>query len=351
MPDTVIETMAPAAPREVSRILADAADLIAAASYRDAIDAVTSANRALRSPELYRRLMQLRAEAFASIERSPPLWPWPVEYPDPFPDLIGLPEIDASELTVEIMGGAIQHHGALWVHGFVAAGEADDLRQGIERAFAARDAHYAGAAQDATDPWYAQNPLESRIVLGRRWMETAGGVWTADSPRMTSELIDFYYSKGLIDIIAQFMGEHPALSVGKSTLRRMPCAGPTFWHQDGAFLGPDTRTVNLWLALSDCGEDAPGLDIVGQRLDHIVPTGTHGAAFDWSVGEGMIESLEQDGVTVVSPVFKPGDALLFDQLMLHRTGVRVGMTKDRWAIENWFFAPSTFPMEQGPLMV
>ena len=30
------------------------------------------------------------------------------------------------------------------------------------------------------------------------------------------------------------------------------------WHQDGAFLGEGISTLNLWLPLSDCGDDAPG---------------------------------------------------------------------------------------------
>ena len=52
---------------------------------------------------------------------------------------------------------------------------------------------------------------------------------------------------------------------------------------------------------------------------------------------------------VAAPRFKAGDALLFDQMFLHRTGVRPGMTRERLAIESWFFAGSTFPMEQMPI--
>jgi hypothetical protein len=254
-------------------------------------------------------------------------------------------------LTVEIMGGAFQHHGALWVHDFIPGEEAERLRQGIEQAFKARDAHYAGASIEETNPWYAQIRLESAVAMARGWVEDGGGVWTADSPRMMFELIEFFQQSGLIDIITAFLGERPALSVGKSTLRRVPCTSSTDWHQDGAFLGETVRTVNVWASLSDCGEDAPGLDIVAQRLPYVVQPGTHGAAFDWSVGPGKVELLQQEGAPVVSPVFKPGDIMLFDQLMLHRTGIRPGMTKSRWAVESWFFAPSTYPVEQGPLVI
>jgi hypothetical protein len=38
-------------------------------------------------------------------------------------------------------------------------------------------------------------------------------------------------------------------------------------------------------------------------------------------------------------------------MMLHRTGRSDGMTRPRWAIESWFFAPSHYPPAQVPLLV
>ncbi len=54
---------------------------------------------------------------------------------------------------------------------------------------------------------------------------------------------------------------------------------------------------------------------------------------------------------VLSPVFAPGDAVIFDQYLLHRTGVKDGLTKDRYALEAWFFAPSHFPENYHGLLV
>ena len=50
------------------------------------------------------------------------------------------------------------------------------------------------------------------------------------------------------------------------------------------------------------------------------------------------------------PVFGPGDALLFDHLFLHRTAISPTMTRPRHAMETWFFAPSTYPDGQIPLV-
>ena len=53
---------------------------------------------------------------------------------------------------------------------------------------------------------------------------------------------------------------------------------------------------------------------------------------------------------MVRPLFEPGDALLFDDLMLHRTAAAPGLTRARYAIESWFFAPSTYPADQIPIV-
>jgi len=49
--------------------------------------------------------------------------------------------------------------------------------------------------------------------------------------------------------------------------------------------------------------------------------------------------------------FKAGDAIVFDEMNLHRTSTLPGMTKSRFAIEAWFFAPSCYPLDQLPILV
>jgi hypothetical protein len=56
----------------------------------------------------------------------------------------------------------------------------------------------------------------------------------------------------------------------------------------------------------------------------------------------VVEGLVGGPHGIVRPEFGAGDALLFDHLFLHRTGVGPGMTQQRWAIESWFFGrPAT----------
>ncbi len=49
------------------------------------------------------------------------------------------------------------------------------------------------------------------------------------------------------------------------------------------------------------------------------------------------------------PHFRAGDAMLFDML-LHRTAVGPEMTRERYAMETWLFAPSTYPDGQIPVV-
>ena len=64
----------------------------------------------------------------------------------------------------------------------------------------------------------------------------------------------------------------------------------------------------------------------------------------------MVER-EAKGTPICRPVFEPGDALLFDELFLHRTACEPEMSRERHAIETWLFAPSVYPAKQIPLVV
>ncbi len=108
------------------------------------------------------------------------------------------------------------------------------------------------------------------------------------------------------------------------------------------------RALNVWLSLSRCGDEAPGLDIVPERLEEIVPTGTDGATFNWSVSPQVVEEVTAR-TGVVRPIFEPGDAILFDEMNLHSTAADPSMPNPRYAIESWFFGLSGFPAEYVPI--
>jgi hypothetical protein len=337
-------------PAAVEHALTAARELEEAGRAFEAVDVLMEANRLHRDPELERLLVLTRHAALDDAEPEAGFQSWPRELPDPFPDLDGPPEVELRDLNGAILGGAIVNHGCLIVRGLADRMESESLSRSIDRAFEACDARNSGTPLEQTAPWYVPfNPRpEYPLTIGERWwVRNGGGVWTADSPRVMFEVLDLLERKGLRGVLGDYLGERPGLSVKKCTLRRVPVDSGTDWHQDGAFLGSDIRTVNVWLTLTDCGQDAPGLDVVPKRID-LVETGTDGAQFDWSVGPGAVERVSTD-CGVVRPMFRAGDAVLFDERFLHRTGVSPGMTTERYAIETWFFAPSHYPHPQIPI--
>ena len=96
---------------------------------------------------------------------------------------------------------------------------------------------------------------------------------------------------GLGELVGEYLGEWPALSAKKTSLRRARPDSPTEWHQDGAFLGDGIRTVNAWTALTPCGRDAPGVEVFARPFDEIVATGTDDALFNWSVSPEQAQRL------------------------------------------------------------
>ena len=331
--------------------------LVTKGQLLDAVDVLTEANRRQRDPDVERRLVRLRHEAFAEIDRSEPDVRPPVAQCGQATAAVR-PVVSRSELTPESLRSGILEHGSLHVRGAVPLARVDELVEGIDRALAAAESHASGLGGVEMTPWcepFSAHPSYPKIMnrqLGnrRKWVQESGGVWTADSPRMLFEFFDMLDSVGLRQLITDYLGERPALAIDKCTLRRVGLDTSTDWHQDGAFLGDGIRTVNMWLSLSHCGRDAPGLDIVPARLDHIVETGTEGAKFGWSVGPGVVERVSA-ATPVSRPVFEPGDALFFDDLFLHRTAIDPSVSRERYAIETWFFAPSAYPEKYVPLMV
>ena len=298
------------------------------------------------------RLSALRMEAAdLAMEAAEARPDWPPKLPDVFPGK-DLPEIDASELDWRKLGGGVLHHGSLLVRNLVDDATAARLCDRIDATLDAYDRLQSGGERSPADCAYLPVALspEEPLAVTRGWSRDSGGVWAVEAPVLFETVVALYRTNGLLDAIECYLGEPPLLSVGKTVLRRAEPQGHDGFHQDGAFMGAGTRAVNVWLALSDCGQEAPGLELVPARLPGIVATGTEGAAIDWAVGRPVAERVAGER-GLVMPTFRAGDALIFDHLMLHSTGFLPGMTKRRYAVEAWFFAPSAAPRDQVPLAI
>ncbi len=332
------------------------------ATPKGRIEELTRENRNSPSSETERQLLRLRHRAFienGSGEKASGLV-------EPAAGEIelgldhGVPVIDREQANAATVRSAILRYGSVRIRKLfdeaAAARFVADIDKTFEASAAYMEAEEAGAVDDFEGgplaPWFHPfKPLPGYTLGGgRNWNKNQSSIWAADSPRLMFELIEEFERSGVTKLTTDYLGERPALSMNKAVLRRVSAdgAGGADWHQDGAFLGAGIRSLNVWLALTPCGETAPGMDVVGRRLEEIVPTGRNGANFNWSVAASDAEEAAGEA-GIVRPVFEAGDALLFDHLMLHRTAAEPTMPDKRYAIETWFFAPSAYPDKQVPL--
>lgn len=327
--------------------MAAAAASASAGRALDAIDDLTRLNRARRDPRVERQLVGVRHAASSELPASGRS-EWPPTLVDPFPEEQRLPAVEAAQLSGAVVGGGITNHGCVRVNGLIEASAVGRLKEQIDRAFDGRARLADGADPSEVAPWYV--PFEA----GR---EEADGysspffVRVVDAPGTMWEVVELFERTGVIAAVAEYFGERPTMIANKWVLRRAPHgADGTDFHQDGAFLGEGIRTVNCWIALSDCGPGTgrPALELVPRRFPDIIPTGV-GAKHTWSLAEDTVLQAAPD-VSVAQPVIDAGDALFFDERMPHRTtnGPELGT---RYAIESWFVAPSSSLPRHEPIVV
>jgi hypothetical protein len=333
-----------------------------AGRMRDAISEWTALNRIEADPWIESHLVDLRCDprtiaADYDADAGLPADQWPRQLADPFPDITDRPpEIQADQLTMEVLGGAILHHGCLLVRGLFSRERADELRATIDQAFAGRQQHVAGVPSDRTTPWYVPcgpwDAAEPKAANGvRNYNDTCKAVHVADSPRALFQVFEALASTNVVSVINEYLGERALLSVRKTMIRRVPPDAKPAFHQDGTFMGVDTRAVDIWVALTECGDgtDAPGLSVLPKRLNGSARPDAVGPLVPLNPAE-LAEVA--DGTPVVRPHCQPGDALLFDELCLHANGGdRPGLARDRYALEAWMFAPSGKPGHYIPILV
>ena len=228
---------------------------------------------------------------------------------------------------------------------FISAEEAARLAELGRRCFAATDENLARTARGEPQTPSIYSTLRDAEPTSRmgndRFLRSYGGMPIESMPYAGHELFRLLRASGLLKLVEAYIGGRPLVSGKKCTLRLGDKDAPVrhVFHQDGAFLGGETaRTMNIWIALTDAGIDAPGLEVFPDRLAEILPIGGDGSTVPWEINEAQAYGFYGRDSMVI-PQFRPGDALIFDQMCLHRTHVTPEMTKHRLAYECWFFPP------------
>jgi hypothetical protein len=310
--------------------------------FARAIAEYTRANRARADERIECELVRLRHAAFlAGAAQSDTRALPPSDVAVPVDASLGLPVVESAP-SAAVLRSAIESHGSLIVRRLIGSEHVSILRDAILSAIRAREAQSAGSSEAAA--WYREFPP---VDVDARLFTVTDGVLGADSPRGLFRILEAFHAHGVDELAADFLGGRPAISAEKTVLRCINPQPPLAWHQDGAFLGERIRTLDVWIALTPCGRKTPGLEVLPRRVDRVLPTG---GLFSWGLPNEVVAAA-YPGVAGVQPEFEPGDAMLFDQLCVHRTGYLPGMQESRLGIECWFFAPSAMPRDYSGLLV
>ena len=129
---------------------------------------------------------------------------------------------------------AILDSGCLLIRGLVGPDRATELAADMDRAIEARA---SGSANGAEAGLYEEFESDPRFESpDRPWVTETGGLLVADSPKLMFDTLDLFEQAGLRQLLTGYLGERPAVSVQKSTLRKANPTPPA----------PGTRTAPSW---------------------------------------------------------------------------------------------------------
>ena len=338
----------------IQHCLQEVQPLIECGDWRNAYETLACENRKHSDEHLERALIDimLRATDQAGTIEVAEVGASPV--PAASSAICGvIPEVSASELTASKLQDAINNHGYLLVRGLLTSESSASLCEIIDRAMRARmEVANPAAPGSSNGPWYYESPHfpGGHVAFSNRDKKKkfgmTGSIRVADSPRGAFQVLEHYRTLNLKKLLSEYFGE-PALIASRKWVFRVVAPREVGdgvgggWHQDGQFMGADARALNMWVALTDCGDTttAPGIALIPKRIHKIIEYGSAGANLGWVVGRELIEELAVEA-PVVKPHFAAGDALFFDHLSLHRSGHAKGQDHNRYALESWFYSAS-----------
>lgn len=287
-----------------------------------------------------------RALLAAGIERGQPPLPEQHQLTDPFPGLRGRPpEVRLDELDADLLRRVLRFHGCVLVRGLFGPTSVARLIEDVDRMADAFETWLASPERPTTPSWFepldapgAALPLEYRS-----WCGALGTYYAADGPRAFLDLVDAFHEVGLPELLTEYMREPVLLALEKTSLRRVPASVPSAWHQDGYKFGVDNGLVNVWVALSPCGRDAPTVGVVPRRATEILPL-HDGSTVAWEIDPGALAAFAGD-LPLLELEMQPGDGVIFDEMLVHGTIARPQMPNLRYGADAWFFPVSGFPVD------
>jgi hypothetical protein len=187
-------------------------------------------------------------------------------------------------------------------------------------------------------------------ALCAHWVERLAPAEAASRPLSALPLnaldvLQHLANSSLGPLLEHALGAAPWCDIDQSWLRHG--RPPHSWHQDGAlrhdFMAHHGRPAPIdaalemrtaWIALTDCGVDAPGLEWLAVDVPTLLTPG--------ELGDDALAT-RHPLATRVAPRMSAGDVLLFDGLLLHRTQVLPAVHARRSSLELRFFRAAALP--------
>lgn len=198
--------------------------------------------------------------------------------------------------------------------------------------------------QDTIDDVGADLPFETRFLeVAGEHANRFGRSWRGQIA--TSEIFDLHYAEPLIDAIAQLTGTdvigHPVFNARPKLPRQQLTVVP--WHQDSGYFGTISEKSLIptaWIPLVPVDESNGCLQVVaGSHTLGIVNHHTENR-------EGkFLEVMDEliDEAQIVTCPMDIGDALVFNNLTLHRSLPHTTSEIIRWAIDIRYLRDGDHP--------
>ena len=116
------------------------------------------------------------------------------------------------------------------------------------------------------------------------------------------------------------------------------------FHQDGSYHSrkpEDHLGLTIWIPLTDCGEDAPTLQLYPRHIHTILPLPDGVQSPCLFCEEDTV--LERFRGKLWQPVMSAGDVLVFDHFVVHRTYITRHMTRERQSADVRLFPKESVP--------
>lgn len=116
------------------------------------------------------------------------------------------------------------------------------------------------------------------------------------------------------------------------------------FHQDGNYqsrAAEDRTGLTTWIPFVDCGTGAPGLQVVANKFDRILPAPKGTREPILATDTDLV--LKEYSHRLWSPQFRAGDVMVFDGFTVHRTYITTEMTEERQSCDFRVFPVAAVP--------